>query len=81
MPKREKKPLEELSKEELIIKCLNQRANIQLLQIKQEKLERENVLYKEMYSNIPLSAKVKVAMQETMSYINEVERLKKEIRC
>ena len=78
MVKKEQKPLEELTKEELIKKCQNQRSNIQQLQSTLEKTQRELKLKDAMYSNISLPHKLQIAMNETLSYINEIERFKKE---
>lgn len=79
MANKQQKPLEELTKEELIKKCLNQRNNIQQLQATLEKTQREFDLYKIMNSNRSLPLKLQIAMNETLSYINEIERFKKEI--
>lgn len=78
MAKKEQKPLEELTKEELIKKCLNQRNNIQQLQATLERTQKELKFKDAMYSNISLPHKLQIAMLETLSYINEVERFKKE---
>lgn len=78
MAKKEQKPLEELTKEELIKKCKNQRSNIQQLEATLEKTQRELKFKDAMYSNISLPHKLQIAMNETLSYINEVERFKKE---
>ena len=75
---KQQKPLEELTKEELIKKCLNQRNNIQQLQATLEKTQREFSLHKAMHSDMSLPHKLQIAMNETLSYINEIERFKKE---
>ncbi len=80
MAKQEQKPLEELTREELIRKCYNQRNNIQQLQSKVEAAEKEKAFLKAMYSNWPINKKVEIAMKETLSYIEEVELLKEELK-
>ena len=78
MANKQQKPLEELTKEELIKKCLNQRNNIQQLQATLEKTQKEFSLHKAMHSDMSLPHKLQIAMNETLSYINEIEIFKKE---
>lgn len=73
-------PLEELSKEELIKKCYNQRELIKKLQDGGKYLLTLNELLKVEYGNMTIPHKVKIAYDETFSYMEDVERLKNEIR-
>lgn len=76
MAKKKQIPLEEMTREELIQKCENQREQIktlnQVLQSRQKELE----LYKVCLSERPLNSKLQICMEETLSYMNEIEKLK-----
>lgn len=76
MSKKKQIPLEEMTREELIQKCENQREQIktlnQVLQSRQKELE----LYKVCLSERPLNSKLQICMEETLSYMNEIEKLK-----
>lgn len=76
MAKKKQIPLEEMTREELIQKCGNQREQIktlnQVLQSRQKELE----LYKVCLSEKPLNSKLQICMEETLSFMEEVERFK-----
>lgn len=76
MAKKKQIPLEEMTKEQLIQKCENQREQIktlnQVLQLRQKELE----IYKVCLSERPLNSKLQICMEETLSYMNEIEKLK-----
>ena len=76
MAKKKQIPLEEMTREELIKKCENQREQIktlnQVLQSRQKELE----LYKVCLSERPLNQKLQICMEETLSFMEEVEKFK-----
>jgi tRNA A37 threonylcarbamoyladenosine dehydratase len=71
---------EELSKEELIEKCYNYKENIKILNEKIKQLNKKINVFEIEMSNRTQSNKIKLYMQETMSYIDEIERLKKKLK-
>ena len=76
MAKKKQIPLEEMTREELIQKCGNQREQIktlnQVLQSRQKELE----IYKVCLSERPLNQKLQICMEETLAYMDEIEKLK-----
>lgn len=76
MAKKKQIPLEEMTREELIQKCENQREQIktlnQVLQSRQKELE----IYKVCLSERPLNSKLQICMEETLAYMDEIEKLK-----
>lgn len=76
MAKKRQIPLDEMTREELIQKCENQREQIktlnQVLQSRQKELE----LYKVCLSERPLNQKLQICMEETLAYMDEIEKLK-----
>ena len=81
MPKKkEQKPLEELTREELIEKCYNQRNLIKQLQEGGKQLLKEFIFLKDMLSEKNLPHKLRIATEETLSYMDEVEKMKQEIK-
>lgn len=73
-------PLEELTREELITKCYNQRKLIKDLQDAGKFLMRANEVYRAMVSHMNLPHKLKVCMDETMSLFDDVEQLKTQVK-
>lgn len=73
-------PLEELTREELITKCYNQRKLIKDLQDAGKFLMRANEVYRAMVSQMNLPHKLKVCMDETMSLFDDVEQLKTQVK-
>lgn len=73
-------PLEELTREELITKCYNQRKLIKDLQGAGKFLMRANEVYRAMVSQMNLPHKLKVCMDETMSLFDDVEQLKTQVK-
>lgn len=71
---------EELSKQELIEKCYNYKENIKILNEKIKQLNKKINVFEIEMSNRTQSNKIKLYMQETMSYIDEIERLKKKLK-
>ena len=72
--------LEELSREELIKKCLNQRALIQELQDKIKKLSKEVELKDIAMSSMKLNRKLDIYMSETLSYMEDIEYMKRKVK-
>mgnify|MGYP003289473940 CR=1 FL=1 len=73
-------PLEELTREELITKCYNQRKLIKDLQDAGKFLMRANKVYRAMVSQMNLPHKLKVCLDETMSLFDDVEQLKTQVK-
>ncbi len=72
--------LESLSKQELLEKCKNQRQVIcQLRDAGRFLMKRCNLLELAL-SEKPLNRKLDIYMQETLSYMDDVEQLKKQIK-
>lgn len=80
MPKEKSIPLENLSKNDLIKKCENQKQLIQNLVDKNKRLQDQCNILRLVVSNARIDYKLMVCMQETMSYIDDVEDLKNEIK-
>lgn len=80
MPKEKSIPLEKLSKNDLIKKCENQKQLIQNLVDKNKRLQDQCNILRLVVSNANINHKLMVCMQETMSYIEDVEDLKNEIK-
>lgn len=78
--KKQAVPLEELTREELITKCYNQRKLIKELQDAGKFLLRANEVYRAMVSQMNLPHKLKVCMDETMSLFDDVEQLKTQVK-
>ena len=78
--KKQATPLEDLTREELITKCYNQRKLIKDLQDAGKFLMRANEVYKAMVSQMNLPHKLKVCMDETMSLFDDVEQLKTQVK-
>lgn len=72
--------LEEMSREELIEKCLNQRQHIQELQDKITSLKKEVELQKVAMSSMKLNRKLDIYMGETLSYMEDVEYMKRKVK-
>lgn len=75
--KKKEVDLSTLTKEELIKKIENQRGANADLSKKVKELSRENDFLREMYSSTTVSKRVQIAMEETMSLMEDVERMKK----
>lgn len=80
MAKKEKVRLEDLTHEELLKKCYNQKRVIQELNGKISDLNKKNRLLETVMGNASLNHKLLLCMQETMSYIDDVDNLKNEIK-
>lgn len=78
--KKQAVPLEELTREELITKCYNQRKLIKELQDAGKFLLRANEVYRAMVSQMNLPHKLKVCMDETMFLFDDVEQLKTQVK-
>lgn len=78
--KKQAVPLEELTREELITKCYNQRKLIKELQDAGKFLLRANEVYRAMVSQMNLPHKLKVCMDETMSLFDDIEQLKTQVK-
>ena len=76
--KKKKVELEELTKEELIAKCQNQKESLKVANDKIQSLSKELEIIRVVLSERRLSEKLRICMEETLSYVEEVERLKKE---
>ena len=72
-----RKDLEKLTKEQLIEKCLNQNKEIKRLSIKADKLTLENLdLTLAVDKEYPQYTKIRIYLEETLSFMEDVERLK-----
>lgn len=80
MAKKEKVRLEDLTHEELLKKCYNQKRVIKELNDKVNLLSSRNRVLETITSEKTLTHKLLVCMEETMSYIDDVENLKNEIK-
>lgn len=78
MAKKEKVRLEDLTHEELLKKCYNQKRVIQELNDKVKLLSSRNRVLETMTSEKSLTHKLLVCMEETLSYIDDVTDLRKE---
>ena len=76
--KKKKVELEELTKEELIAKCQNQKESLKVANDKIQSLSKELEIIRVVLSERRLSEKLRICMEETLSYVEEVERLKNE---
>lgn len=79
MAKKKQTPLEDLTKDELIKKCLNQRENIKQLQDKLKQIETKCDLLQTYMSSKSSRTKIDIYMEETLSFMEDIEELKKEI--
>lgn len=78
--KEKKKEIKDLSYEELLKKCKHQQESLKVANDKIKNLSRKVTLYEEMFGNAKISAKVRVATEETLDCFNEIEFLKNEIK-
>lgn len=78
MSKKQLVSLEDLSKEELLQKCKNQRYVIARLNEIANILRKKCELYELVMSRRPLDQKIRVCINETLSYMEEIEEIKKE---
>lgn len=73
--------LEELTKEQLIKICKNQQREIRDLQEKNQTNEKKLEVYSTCTNkDLGISRRLEICMQETLSYIEDVEYLKEELR-
>lgn len=83
MAKKESKSLESLTKAELISKCQNQKETIKRLQAKIEDvslLERKIGILELAYKDMKIDHKLRICMNETLSLMNDIEKLKQKNR-
>ncbi len=73
-------PLENLTKEQWLEKCKNQRAVICQLRDAGRFLMKKVNLLELAISSKPLNYKLNIYMQETLSYMDDVEQLKQQIK-
>lgn len=71
-------PLEDLTKEQLVTKCKNQRKVINTLTEISIILKKRCEMYELVMSRKPLEHKLNVCFRETLSYMDEIEQIKQE---
>lgn len=76
MPKKVKVKFEEMSKEELIKKCYTYKDNLFIANQKIKSLNSEVEIIRVVLSERNIPNKLRICMDETLSYIEEVERMK-----
>lgn len=76
MPKKVKVKFEEMSKEELIKKCYTYKDNLFIANQKIKSLNSELEIIRVVLSERNIPNKLRICMDETLSYIEEVERMK-----
>ena len=77
---KEKNKLQTLTKEQLINKCINQKEALSSANAKITQLAKELLLKNIALSEVRVDYKVRVYMEETLSLIEDVEQLKKELK-
>lgn len=79
MAKKKQKELCELSQDELLKKCENQRVEIARLKGLLENKTKENEILRVALSERPMTEKMRICINETLSLLDDVEELKKEL--
>lgn len=79
MAKKKQKELSELSQDELLKKCENQRVEIARLKSLLETKTKENEVLRVALSERPMTEKMRIYVNETLSLIDDVEDLKKKL--
>ncbi len=74
---KDKKPFEEMQKDELVAKCKRQQESLRIATNKIKSLTRELEIVRTVISERRLSQKLVACMEETLSYMREVEYYKK----
>lgn len=78
------KQLSKLTKEELITKCENLKDTIKVLQKKLDRfpsLERKCQILELAYKDMKIDYKLRICMNETLSLMNDIEKLKQKNRA
>lgn len=76
MKKKHINNIEDMSKEQLITKCYTYKNNLYIANQKIISLTRELELLKVVLSERRLTEKMRICMEETLSYMKEIERMK-----
>ena len=76
MKKKHINNLEDMSRDELIVKCYTYKNNLHIANEKIKSLSKEVELYKVVLSERRLTEKLRICMEETLSYMKEIERMK-----
>lgn len=79
MAKKKQKELNELSQDELLKKCENQRVEIARLKSLLETKTKENEVLRVALSEKPMTEKMRICVNETLSLIDDVEDMKKKL--
>lgn len=79
MAKKKQKELSELSQEELLKKCENQRIELIRLKSLLETKTKENEVLRVGLSERSMTEKMRICINETLSLIDDVEELKKKL--
>lgn len=79
MAKKKQKELGELSQDELLKKCENQRVEIARLKSLLETKTKENEILRVALSERPMTEKMRICINETLSLLDDVEDLKKKL--
>lgn len=77
MAKKVKAQFEDMSKEELIKKCYTYKDDLRVTNEKIKSLNSELKIMKAIVSQMTLPHKLQVCMEETLSYMEEIERIKR----
>lgn len=79
MAKKKQKGLSELSQDELLKKCENQRIELIRLKSLLETKTKENEVLRVGLSEKSMTEKMRICINETLSLIDDVEELKKKL--
>ena len=77
MAKKIKAQFEDMSKKELIKKCYAYKDDLRVTNEKIKSLSGELKIMKAIVSQMTLPHKLQVCMEETLSYMEEIERMKR----
>lgn len=78
MAKKEQKSLDDMTREELLVKCKNQRENLKMLADVIILIKREYKFLKAIDRTTTQSLKTQICFDETMSLFDDIEKLKEE---
>jgi hypothetical protein len=76
MKKKHINNIEDMSKEQLITKCYTYKNNLYIANEKIKSLTKELELARVVLSERRLTEKLRICMEETLSYMKEIERMK-----
>ena len=76
MKKKHTNNLEDMSRDELVVKCYTYKNNLHIANEKIKSLTKELELARVVLSERRLTEKLRICMEETLSYMKEIERMK-----